>query len=122
MGDNTYRVYAGIDWANEIHQVFAADAEGRKLGEQKVPHSGAELHAMVEWLVGLADGQADAVAVAIEVPHGPIVDTLLDRGCHVYLINPKQLDRFRDRLFASGAKDDRRDAEVASSALRTDRE
>lgn len=120
MGE-AYRVFAGIDWADEAHQVWATDAEGRRLGERQVPHNGVELYAMAEWLVGLANGDADAVAVAIEVPHGPIVDTLLDRGCHVFAINPKQLDRFRDRFSPSGAKDDRWDAEVLSSAVRTDR-
>lgn len=114
------RVFAGIDWADESHVVSAADANGRRLGEREVPHQGTGLREMVDWLVGLAEGEAAAVAVAIETPHGPIVDTLLDRGCHVFAINPKQLDRFRDRFSPSGAKDDRRDAEVLSSAVRTD--
>ena len=35
-------------------------------------------------------------------------------------INPKQLDRFRDRFTVSGAKDDRRDAFVLAQSLRTD--
>ena len=35
-------------------------------------------------------------------------------------INPKQMDRFRDRFTLAGAKDDSRDAEVMASALRTD--
>lgn len=48
--------------------------------------------------------------MAIEVPHGPIVETLLERGFRVYVVNPKQLDRFRDRFTVAGAKDDRRDA------------
>ena len=39
----------------------------------------------------------------------------------VYSVNPKQLDRFRDRFCVSGAKDDRKDALVLASALRTDR-
>ena len=39
----------------------------------------------------------------------------------VYAINPKQLDRFRDRFSPAGAKDDSRDAEVLSDAVRTDR-
>ena len=38
----------------------------------------------------------------------------------VYAINPKQLDRFRDRSSPAGAKDDRRDARVPASASRTD--
>lgn len=39
----------------------------------------------------------------------------------VHAINPKQLDRLRDRFCVSGAKDDRRDAYVAADGLRTDR-
>ena len=46
--------------------------------------------------------------------------TLLARGFAVYAINPKQLDRFRDRHTAAGAKDDRRDAHVLADSLRTD--
>jgi transposase len=38
-----------------------------------------------------------------------------------YAINPKQLDRLRDRFSIAGSKDDRRDALVGASGLRTDR-
>jgi transposase len=62
-----------------------------------------------------------AIAVAIKVPHGPIVEALLERGFHVYAINLKQLDRFRDRFTVAGAKDDRRDAHVLGDSLRTHR-
>ena len=44
----------------------------------------------------------------------------MDRGLPVYSINPKQLDRFRDRFSPAGAKDDSRDAYVLADALRTD--
>jgi transposase len=119
--EHTYRVIAGIDWANDAHEVWATDHDGTLLGEREVRHRGDALFDMVDWLIALADGDAGAVAVVIETPHGPIVDTLLDRGCHVFAINPRQMDRFRDRFSPSGAKDDRRDAEVMSSAGRTDR-
>ena len=46
--------------------------------------------------------------------------TLLERGLEVHAINPKQMDRFRDRFTMAGAKDDSRDAEVMASSLRTD--
>jgi len=48
------------------------------------------------------------------------VETLLERGFVVYSINPKQLDRFRDRFTVAGAKDDSRDADVLADSLRTD--
>ncbi len=65
-------------------------------------------------------GPTAAGAVAIEVPRGAIVEGLLDRGFHVFALNPKQLDRFRDRHSVAGAKDDRRDAFVLADAVRTD--
>ena len=61
------------------------------------------------------------MAVGIEVPHGPVVETLIDRGFVGHAINPKQLDRLRDRHSVAGAKDDRRDAYVVGDGVRTDR-
>ena len=58
--------------------------------------------------------------MAIEVPHGPVVETLIERRFNVYAINPKQMDRFRDRFTLAGAKDDSRDALTMASVLRTD--
>jgi transposase len=49
-----------------------------------------------------------------------VVESLMERGFRLHAINPKQLDRFRDRFSPAGAKDDSRDAEVLASALRTD--
>jgi transposase len=49
-----------------------------------------------------------------------VVETLIERGFNVHAINPKQMDRFRDRFTLAGAKDDSREAEVMASALRTD--
>ena len=60
------------------------------------------------------------VGVAIETPSGPVVESLLEHGVAVHSINPTQRDRFRDRFSPAGAKDDRRDARVLASALRTD--
>jgi transposase len=60
------------------------------------------------------------VAVAIETPHGAIVEALIDRGIAAFSINPKQADRFRDRHRMSGAKSDALDAYVLADSLRTD--
>ena len=46
------------------------------------------------------------IYITIEVPHGPVVETLIERGFKVHVINPKQVDRFRDRFRLAGAKDD----------------
>ena len=119
MADGTVSWFAGVDWGSEKHQVCLLDAAGKVVGEREVRHGGAGLAALCDWLVSIA-GEPGRVAVAIEVPHGPIVDALLDRGFAVHAINPKQLDRLRDRVSLAGAKDDRRDARVAAGGLRTD--
>ena len=115
------RWYAGVDWASESHHVFLTDGAGRRIGEKIFKHSGDGLAEMAAWLLS-ASGAASSsqIYVAIETPHGPVVETLIERGFTIHAINPKQMDRFRDRFTLAGAKDDSRDAEVMASALRTD--
>ena len=113
-----FEIFAGIDWSTKVHQVAIVDAAGVVLGEQKFAHSGDGLAAMADWILGhSSEGKA---AAAIEKPHGPEADALLERGIAVFAINPKQLDRFRDRFSPAGAKDDRRDALVLADSLATD--
>ncbi len=112
---------SGCVIASENHHVFLTDGAGRKIGENIFKHSGEGLAEMAAWLL-TASGAASSsqISVAIETPHGPVVETLIERGFMVHAINPKQVDRFRDRFTLAGAKDDSRDAEVMASALRTD--
>lgn len=113
--------FAGVDWGSEEHCVFLTDALGEKLGLRTFKHSGQGLAEMADWLMKASRADhPEQVFVAIEVPHGPVVEALLERGFGVHALNPKQMDRFRDRFTMSGAKDDSRDAQVMSSALRTD--
>lgn len=115
------RWFAGVDWASQTHQACLINVGGKIIGERAFAHGGAGLAELCAWLVAMAGAEPAAIAVAIEVPHGPIVETLLERGFQVYAVNPKQLDRFRDRFTVAGAKDDRRDAHVLADSLRTDR-
>ncbi|MFQ6093966.1 MAG: transposase [bacterium] len=48
------------------------------------------------------------------------MDFLLDHGVVVYPVNPKALNRARDRFRSSGARDDWFDAWVLAEFLRTD--
>ena len=112
--------FAGIDWGSQSHQACVLGADGAVLGEKAFPHSGKGLGQMLDWVRDRAGCEPGQIRVAIETPHGPVVDSLLDRDFPVHSINPKQLDRFRDRFSPAGAKDDRRDARVLAAALRTD--
>ena len=115
------RWYAGVDWASESHHVFLTDDEGRRTGEKIFRHGGEGLAELTAWLMAISGAaEPNQIAIAIEVPHGPVVETLIERGFCVHAINPKQMDRFRDRFTLAGAKDDSRDAETMASGLRTD--
>ncbi|HET9958819.1 MAG TPA: IS110 family transposase [Polyangiaceae bacterium] len=114
------KLFVGIDWGSETHQVCVINAQREKLLEYGIEHSGSALTGLAEKLLQLAGGDPQRVAVAIEVPRGPVVEALLEREIPVFAINPKQLDRFRDRHTVAGAKDDRRDALVLADSLRTD--
>jgi transposase len=116
-----YRLLVGVDWATASHQVCVLDTAGKKLQELAVAHRAQDVTAFVDRLIEQAGGDPGQVAVAIERPRGALVETLLERGLQVYSINPKQLDRFRDRHSVAGAKDDRLDAYVLADALRNDR-
>jgi transposase len=114
------RVIVGIDWSVKELQVCPEDPEGQVLWNRVFPHNGLGLADLTDQLTEMADGDPASIYVAIEMTNGPTVETLLERGFTVFGINPKQLDRFRDRFSPAGAKDDRRDAWVLADSLRTD--
>jgi hypothetical protein len=115
-----FDLFVGVDWGSEAHQVCVLDSSRKVLLECTIKHSGEALRGLTEKLIALAGASAGRLAVGIEVPRGPVVETLLEKGISVFAINPKQLDRFRDRHTVAGAKDDRRDALVLADSLRTD--
>jgi len=112
--------YLGVDWATEQHQACILDSQGQLLEQRKIEHSGQGILDFIAWMEGLAHGQVQRIAVAIEVPRGPLVEAFLEHQWAVFGINPKQLDRFRDRHTVAGAKDDSRDAFVLADSVRTD--
>ena len=113
------RYYLGVDWAEEFHQVWVSDPEGKKVIEMMVLQ---QPQAMSEFGAWLHQRKAEEIELwaAIEKPHGRIVDFLLDHGVVVYPVNPKALDRARDRFRMSQSKSDSFDAYVLAEFLRTD--
>ena len=96
--------FVGIDWATQSHRVGLLDVEGRHVSERDFAHGGAGLTELRDWLLEKTKAAPGQIAVAIETPHGPVVEMLLDHGFLVFAINPKQLDRFRDRLRLPGPR------------------
>lgn len=113
------RYYIGVDWADAEHAVWAEDAQGTRVLSRAVPHTAEGLAEWGRWL----DEQRTAgteLWAAIERPDGRVVDFLLDHGVVVFPINPKALDRARDRFRMSQAKSDPFNAQVLATFLRTD--
>ena len=112
--------WVGIDWGSVRHAVCVLDAVGQVVEETTVANTGEGLSQLGQHLAALSAEEPQRMAVAIEMPEGAVVETLLVRGLVVFSLNPKQLDRFRDRHRPAGSKDDRLDARVLADSLRTD--
>ena len=113
------RYYMGVDWGDRLHQVYVDDEDGKKVREMKLQESPEGLAEIGRWL---DEKRAEGFELwaAIEKPQGRIVDFLLDHGVEVYPVNPKAVDRVRDRYRMSGSKSDAFDAYVLAEFLRTD--
>lgn len=113
------RYYIGVDWADAESAVWVEDESGAKVMGRTVAHTA---EAFAEWGRWLDERRAEGIELwaAIERPDGRVVDFLLDHGIIVYPVNPKALDRARDRFRMSGAKSDPFDARVLATFLRSD--
>ena len=105
MDERSRAWFVGVDWASQNHHVVVVDATGRKLDERSFRHGGEGLAALAAWILARTEAEPDTVEVAIEAPHGPVVETLMARGFRVHAIDPKQLDRFRDRFSPDGRRE-----------------
>ncbi len=115
-----FQYFVGIDWGTQTHCVVLLDSQGQTIEQYIAEHSGEGLSALVERLKRTTNCDPNEVAIGIEVGWGALVETLVENGFTLFSINPKQVDRFRDRFTVAGAKDDSRDALVIASSLRTD--
>jgi len=109
----------GVDWADAEHAVWVEDEAGTKIMTRTVPETVVGLAEFGRWLDDRRAAGRERWA-AIEKPDGRIVDFLLDHGVVVFPINPKAVDRARDRFRMSGAKSAPFDARVLGGFLRTD--
>jgi transposase len=114
-------IFCGIDWAERQHDVAVVDQDGRLLGRRRIGDDLGGFSELTGLLVEHAGDQAAGVPVAIETDRGLLVAALRAAGHPVYAINPKAVDRYRDRHAVSRAKSDPADALVLAQLLRTDR-
>ncbi len=113
-------IYVGIDWADKNHWVFITDDTGSRLGSFSIENSPEGVQKLFSQIRKVVKEQ-NQVIFALETSKGLLIDSILDAGYTVYPINPKAVDRYRDRYKVSGKKSDEFDAMVLANILRTDR-
>lgn len=113
-------IFVGIDWAEDHHDVDVRDEAGGRLAGRRVAH-GVEGIAVLHELVATHASDPGEVVVGIETDRGLLVRSLVDAGYQVFAVNPRAVDRYRDRHVLSGAKSDAHDALVLAEMVRTDR-
>jgi transposase len=113
-------LYVGIDWADEPHDVCFTDDTATTLAQFQIAHSTEGFTALH---TQIAQHQADpaAVLVALETTRGLLVYDRLCQGDHIYAINPKAVNQYKERHVLSAATDDRLEALALAHLLRTDR-
>lgn len=111
--------FVGIDLADKKHDICILNSSGKVLKEFIVSHSPEGLDQLLDMIRSLPEDQE--ILIAAETPGHLFIQYLHALGYTVYPINPKSVDRARDRFSPAGAKDDKRDAHVLADLLRTDR-
>lgn len=111
------QLFVGVDVGDESFKVCPVGEAGTVQEQRSFTSDGKGIEEALAWLKSTG---VERIAIGIESPHGPLVAAFLEAGFEVYSINPKQLDRFRDRFSVAGSKDDRLDARVLGDSLRTD--
>jgi transposase len=114
------KVFCGIDWAENHHDIALVDQDGTQLAKLRISDDSAGFNALLELLARPGDSSEEPIPVAIETPRGLLVAGLRATGRKVYAINPLAAARYRDRSSVARAKSDAADARVLANILRTD--
>ncbi|WP_433261624.1 IS110 family transposase [Actinosynnema sp. CS-041913] len=114
------KVFCGIDWAEDHHDVALVDAEGVLVSKRRIDDSASGFAELLAMLADAGDAAADPIPVAIETPRGLLVAGLRQTERRVYSINPMAVARYRERHSVSRKKSDHVDAMTLANILRTD--
>jgi transposase len=110
--------YAGLDWADEHHDVVSIDEAARQVASKRVAHTKEGVDDLISLLKSIAGAAfKEDLACIVETNRGLLITALLEAGLTVYPVNPKTIDR---RRVASGAKTDRIDAYLLAKLGRSD--
>jgi transposase len=114
------RVYTGIDWSENKHDVVFMNQAGAVFAQLTIAHTVdgfLQLDAARQQLQVMPE----ECLVCLETAHNLLIDFLWSRGyVHVYVIPPSVVKANRGRQGQSKARTDPSDAELIADILRTD--
>ena len=113
------KVFVGLDWAEDHHDVFIEDDTGGRLGAGRLPDGVAGIVRFHELVADHVEESSQEV-IAAETDRGLFINALVAAGYTVLAINPMSTARYRERYSTSGAKSDPGDAKVLADLARTD--
>ena len=117
------RIYCGIDWAEDHHDIAIVNEAGELLVKCRITDDVAGFGVLSELLAEHAGtSEFTPVDIGIETRDGLLVAALRAAGHVVVPINPRAVSRYRDRHSVSGAKSDPGDALILAQIMRTDRD
>ncbi|GLW58218.1 mini-circle putative transposase for IS117 [Kitasatospora phosalacinea] len=114
------KVFCGIDWASDHHDVAVVDNDGKLLGRARIGDDATGLQQLLDLLAEHGDSPDERIPVAIETSRGLLVASLRATGRPVYAVNPMAAARYRERHSVARKKSDHLDAMVLANILRTD--
>jgi len=113
------RVYIGIDWSEQKHNICFMNEAGGAIVEIEIKHKAEGFLALDEMRAKLGVRREDSL-VGIETSHNLLVDYLVEKGYVVYVLAPAKVKGSQSRRGVAGAKDDRKDARLIADIVRTD--
>jgi transposase len=113
-------IFVGHDWAEDHHDVVLLDEAGERLASARLVE-GVDGVARFHALVAERVDAPEEVVIGSETDRGLFVGALVAGGYQVFAVNPKAVDRYRDRHRVAGGKSDAADAKVLADLVRTDR-
>lgn len=115
------KVYIGIDWSSQKHDIVYMNEEGGIIAYQTIPHTPLGFEAFDDQRMKLGVDIEDCL-VGIETEHNLLIDFLSSRQYRqIYVIPSTTIKGSRGRFGASKANTDRSDAHLIADMLRTDR-
>ncbi len=113
------KVFVGLDWAEDHHDVFIENDVGERVEGGRLADSVDGVGRFHGWVSDLVADPADVV-IAVETDRGLFIGALVAAGYTVLAVNPMSTSRYRERHSTSGAKSDPGDAKVLADLARTD--